>query len=1273
LPDGDTWMSQPQQTIGPYRILGTLGRGGQGVVLLGEHQGTGLKVAVKTVPAPRQELLEGIRREVHALARIRHPGVVRILAEGMDGGVPWYAMELVEGRDLRAVRRGLSGPDPAEAEAPTRSLELPARATDGGQWPAAESPEPGSARTAPLPPLPAAALLEALGVVRRLCGTLAYLHGEGIVHRDLKPGNILIRAASGEQRAARGSENGSSSLAAPRSQLAAPGWPVLVDFGLASRFAGPLGREALELGGSVSGTAAYMAPEQVQGQFVDARADLYAVGCVLFELIAGRPPFVGKTASAVMRGHLEAVPPRLSELRDGVPAELEALVQRLLAKRPEERLGHADDVAAALAGLGAANGFAEEAPRPRAYLYRPRFAGRAETIEAIGARLRRLGARGGDLVLVGGESGVGKTRLVMEAAREARERGVGVVLGECLPVLVSGEQRSAGGEQQHDSALAARSSQLAAPGSPLQPLRKLLQQVADRCRELGPAETERLLGREAGVLALYEPALSGLPGLDADAQARRIEPLPPEAARLRLFSGLADVLSAMSERQRLLLVLDDLHWADELTLGFLEHLLRFGLLRQMRCLLLGTYRVEEAAAHRDTPLQRLLEDPAVQRLELGRLDERAVGHIVGDMLALHPPPQVFARFLTRQSEGNPFFVAEYLRSAVAEGLLYRDEAGSWQVAARDASPATEALYAALPLPGSIRELVERRLEGLGAWARTLVEAATVLGRELDPSVLADMARMDEAERLEALQELLARQVLEETAEGALRFVHDKIREVSSERLSAERRLELHRAAAEAIELRSGARREEHAAVLAHHWEQAREAVKAGGYALVAARRAKARYEYREAERLYTAYFRLKPEATAESAEVRRELGQEVLHLQGRSVEAGRELRQALEEARRLGARQAEVRTLLAWSRIDEETGKMQEARGLCEQALELARELADRRLEAQALDMLAVLEADRGRLDESCVLLEQALDLHRELGDGRSEGRTLNNLAKLQSKRGRLQEAPELYRQALEIYRRLGDRRAEGIVLTNFGALHLHQGHLGEARDLWQQALAIHREIGNQAFEGMTLYDLALVGSQEGRAEEAIALHEQALAIARRVGDRRSEGITLGQIANLRAAEGRVEQALELYEQALAIDREVENWEFLAVGLGDQSNLLRQIGQIGEAALLVEQAEQTLQKVGDEYSLVGCLCHRGHLLLAEGVSARSVLERAEGLAAKLGIRLDGSTGRATVRLRGAVEAFEASRPLFRGELREGLPTGLRRRLAESGQFDEAEA
>ena len=250
------------------------------------------------------------------------------------------------------------------------------------------------------------------------------------------------------------------------------------------------------------------------------------------------------------------------------------------------------------------------------------------------------------------------------------------------------------------------------------------------------------------LLAQYEASLAGLPG---DEDYPPLVDLPAPEARARIHRVLSEVLCRLSAESPVILVLDDLQWADDLVLGFLRHLIRTERLERHPLLILGTYRSEETTA------SRLIPEGGYVEIDLERLDRAAVGEMVAGMLALPEPPPPFVDFLTRHSEGNPFVVAEYLRTAVAESLLHRDAEGRW----RGADASREALEA-LPLPSSVRDLVSQRLDHLQPAARRLLDAAAVVGRESETSVLSDMTGLDDDALLDAVSELMARQVMEET-------------------------------------------------------------------------------------------------------------------------------------------------------------------------------------------------------------------------------------------------------------------------------------------------------------------------------------------------------------------------------------------------------------------------------------------------------------------------------------------------------------------------------
>ena len=754
---------QPVQRewFGAYRVQGVLGRGAMGIVYRAVDGETGQQVAVKTVAAPSPRLLSAIRQEIAFLAGHHHPGVVSVIQSGIVDGDPWYAMELLEGTTLDELIRsswtGLSPVSPLASRDEARE-----RVSGGGS---------GGRDAA------AGRLNEVLELFARICDPLGFVHREGIVHCDLKPANIFLRD---ELR------------------------PVLMDFGLLSRARGAVGREILEIGGHLRGTLPYLAPELIRGQIPDARADLYSLGCILYECVTGRPPFVGKTAYEYLEAHLRAEPKPASARVGGVPAKLDELLASLLAKRASDRAGSTDAVSEVLVGLIRGSPLRSPTSVPSApYLFRPRIVGRSELLDRIGV-LRSDAALGrGRLVLLKGESGIGKTFLGSEIAKRGAQAGFTVVTGECIPVAPAD-----GGDPE-------------VVGAALAPFRNLLQYAADRCRDGGHAEALRLFGSERTIrlLARYEPALAHLlPDTDAEPPA----PLPPTAERERMLHAMLELLQRLAADGPLLVIVDDVQWADDLSLALLD-LFAERSSRDFDCLLLlAFYRSEEVSKS----LVNLESKPRVECLRLDALDTSSLRVLVDDMLSDNPP-QEFVDALAAHSEGNPFFVAEYLRTAAAEGLLERTT-GGWRLAKGPA--ATPRRYRELSLPPSLHALLERRLEALSPSARYLTEAAAVLGRQFLESMLIEVAGPS-GELQAAIAELSDRQVLHRSSHESLRFLHDKTREAAYARIEPRRRATLHALAARAIEAEyaGGDELPTHYAELAYHLRRAGDAARAVDY------------------------------------------------------------------------------------------------------------------------------------------------------------------------------------------------------------------------------------------------------------------------------------------------------------------------------------------------------------------------------------------------------------------------------------------------------------
>jgi serine/threonine protein kinase/tetratricopeptide (TPR) repeat protein len=749
-----------------------------GVVYLARRDGSGDDVALKTVRIPQRANLAGIRAEIKALASLRHRGIVRIADFGVEGGAPWYVMELLQGQNLKefvgAMWERNADPDVNEVATLT-GLENPIRATPrlGGE---SHRFSPAAWRNPGLPLAAGGQLPEFLRITCDLCRALSYLHGNGLLHGDLKPSNIFI---------------------------CRDGRVVLLDFGLVSQSRGSIGREVLDSAGAIRGTLPYLAPERLRGDFADARTDLFGVGVILFEALTGQLPFQGSRAADILAAQQAGALGPPSDFAAGVPNRLDHLIRDLLAFSPHDRLGHADDVVGTLESLGAPTAASLQLDEPRTtYLYRPRLVGRAKVLERLLDRLEAATRGEGGIVLLTGESGVGKTALMAELGRRATQQRLTVINGECIPV-------GAGTDDVIKEA-------------PLHPFRGLLQDIADRCAEWPAPTIESLLAPRVKLLARYEPALTSVPGASHFPEPAD---LPADAALQRLMRELAALFEALpSVAGPLVLLIDDLHWADDLSIHFLQSL-NAEFFHRAPILFVATVRHDEL----NSGLRSLAAKDVVESIPIERLDEVGVGEMVGGMLSMGRPPSSLVRFLFLHSEGNPFFVAEYLRLAVDERLVVR-QAGRWMVGERDQLSATG--FETLTLPVSIRELIKRRLGGLLKEAREAVDVAAVIGRTFEIALLADVVGISEDQALERIQEPMSLSVVQKTGPGTFRFEHDKLREASYAALLPESQRQIHARVAKSIESRCArdrARLTERSAELVYHFKLAQDSTSALTY------------------------------------------------------------------------------------------------------------------------------------------------------------------------------------------------------------------------------------------------------------------------------------------------------------------------------------------------------------------------------------------------------------------------------------------------------------
>jgi AAA ATPase domain/Adenylate and Guanylate cyclase catalytic domain len=399
------------------------------------------------------------------------------------------------------------------------------------------------------------------------------------------------------------------------------------------------------------------------------------------------------------------------------------------------------------------------------------------------ARLEELWgqAREGSLrlALISGEAGVGKTRLSTHLALEAHGQGATVLYGRCDEDL----------------------------GVPYQPWAQALRHFV---AEAPPAVLRAHVERHGGDLARLAPDLGDrVPDLPSPRQS------DPETERYLLYAAAAGLLEGAAEQEPVVLILDDLQWADGPTLSLLRHVVTAG--ASMRVLVLGTYRDSDLS--REHPLAALLADlhreQGVERIKLTGLEaddvvalmEAAAGHEMDE------DGRALAREIARETAGNPFFAGELLRHLTESGAIVQQDDGRWHLVGDVAD---------LGLPQSVREVVGRRVERLGSDARTALSAAAVIGRDFDLGLLVAVVELPEARLLDLLDEAVAASLLQESGEraGRFTFTHALVEHTLYEDLGRTRRARLHRQIAEELEEQCGDEPGERLGELAAHWAAA---------------------------------------------------------------------------------------------------------------------------------------------------------------------------------------------------------------------------------------------------------------------------------------------------------------------------------------------------------------------------------------------------------------------------------------------------------------------
>ncbi|RME44132.1 MAG: tetratricopeptide repeat protein [Deltaproteobacteria bacterium] len=1131
--------ADPHAIESRYRILGLLGRGGMGVVYKVFDRVMDRTVALKLLPgnrgsgpnAPpveaehlRQERVRLMKYEFLKMASFNHPNVARVYDFGFtrDGGY-YFTMEFIEGEDLLTATSGMG-------------------------------------------------YMEILVLVVDICRALEYIHSRGVVHHDIKPSNIMVLSSTDLSDL-------SFERVAQLDSVDQPPRIKLIDFGIM--------REISHSGGKkVRGTPRFMAPEAFRGEG-DQRTDLYALGVTLYKVICGIYPFVGETLSELIALHRRRHPRPPSSLKPDLPPVWEELILKLLAKDPADRFGSANQVIRFINHRLGTNFRIETRRTSEGYVQSGKFVGRGAELKLLREGWRAIGSRPNEtaqVLLIGGEAGVGKSRLLKEFKLDVQMSEGLIFVASCHPYQ----------------------------SIPYEAIATLLDQLLSHAAEHAPS----LIRKYASVLGKLVK-VPHLPQAVVPSLAEHAE------ERIRLFTRVAEFLREVSrhpegedapsrERSPLVLVIEDLHLADPSTLDFIHALGQ--MLRGANVMLILTLRTDEPSPALEL-FDRVGNDPELQhwrKITLSRLKRGDVARLVETMF---PRPDHLTTFIDRlmiETEGNVFFIEEIMKSLIEEGSIVREDRG-WKLA-----EAGERIR----LPSSIEGLIQRRFLLLDGTSRKLLQYAAVAAMACDPDLLRQFSGLDDHLVYEKLTDLTLRNRFlseQRSPEGSrYDFVHGKFREVIYAGIDPGERRAIHRRIGVVLESLYPPR--EIAGQLAYHFLKGQEVEKAFEYSVLAGEIARERYNYDVAIAHYTNALTLPVDAPGRKCE---------LYLyRAEALKIGGHYDAALEDYHKVlhglipmpeesVQESTERKGFILWdmSDIHRIQGRLELAMKCGMKALKLFSFLKHWQGMARSLNLIGRIHLSRHELSRAREVFQEALQLCFKYNDEAGVADALNNIGKIYHRWGDAR-AFDHFSRACAIRERMGDLYGMADALNNIGLAYYEAGDHERALGHLTRALEIRRSIGNRYGEAATLNNIGSVYFAKGWFRKSRKCFAESLELKRTFGNRYAIASALNNIGMCLLPLCHFDEARESFSEAIELARGIKDQRMEARLLHNFGLIERASGAYWAAMRFFRKAVQLCEQVGFREGRLHSLAEIGDLyrILGCGQEARGYLSRGLALA-----------------------------------------------------------
>ena len=974
----------------------------------------------------------------------------------------------------------------------------------------------------------------AIQLTIQILSGLHYAHSMGILHRDIKPDNLLI------------TEN----------EIA-----KILDFGIAKIKA----QEGLTVAGDILGTVEYMAPEQLLGETIDHRCDIYAVGVVLYQILTHQLPYASDSPAAILYKKLNEEPVPPSFYKGHISHELNQSVLKAIHNNKEERWQTAEAFSDALNDIlsidtsSAASIKSDDAANFTNVIEKGGdpsnlhsvFIGREKEFKKL-IKLFSQSSRGrGQTVIFVGEAGVGKSTLAAQLRNYAEQNKALVLYGSCLY------------QEGMDAYLPY-----------IDALREFFSKQSHNLPEEERMKLKNLVREKVPLLMEFTERFTTTFG-------PKITPAETndDANNTNLFEGIYLLISVLSTMRPIVLIIDDLQWADEASLRLFHYLSRHVVSNSV--LLIGTSRTDRYDLQKDGKpamivdvLARIWREGNCEQITLSRLSRESCSLLIDKSLSPALFTEEFYDNIFVETNGNPLFVLETLKLMRESGGIFFKN-GAWQNKQNDLE---------ISVPNRVEDILIRRISGLTDEERETLQIAAVQGYKFDASLLSQILEISKIKLLKILQRVERElQIITSTDQG-FQFEHPMLRDLLYNEIPAALCKEYHLMIASELERLHSPDFGALVGDIARHHRRGGNHIKAVPLLYQAGVRAFNLSAYREAS-LFFEDFLDSIECSGQSmpenvsrVELYFKLG--ICYEECGQWELGLDAYAKLLECSKKSSQPTrQIDALLRTGRIYGKLGNLNSALESYEHCLRIVEQQPIPNVLSRIYNNIGIIKFYKGDYDQATRYFEQTLKaVDCDMGD-RDKAHALTNLGIIANMHGDYDTALQSYQEAVAIYESRGNRQGLARIHHNIGMTHADRGEWAESIKAFKRCLKLIDEVEDKQLRSLTYLNMGKTYVRQKNLNKAKEFTEKAFKFFKRTDDTLNVAEAYHILGHIYGTKGDFSASEKFLKESISLHEQIENMEGLAETYTTYGNICHDQGNIDRAKEYHEKALEIFKKL----------------------------------------------------------------------------------------------